>query len=74
MTSLYIDYARAMWSSDDVKQLFNNNLSEDIVSSVEEWTHTGQDGLPFKSSSFTSRTQTLFSGNGSSESMLTGFL
>lgn len=48
MASLHIDYARAMWSSDDVKQLFNNNLSEDIVSSVEEWTHTGQDGLPFK--------------------------
>jgi hypothetical protein len=49
MTSLYIDYARAMWSSDDVKNVFNNNLSENIVSSVEEWVLTSaEDGDEFK--------------------------
>jgi hypothetical protein len=48
MTSLYIDYARAMWTADDVKNVFNNNLSENIVSSVEEWVQTGQDGVQFK--------------------------
>jgi len=44
MTSLYIDYTRAMWTSDDVKYVFNNILGEDIVSSVEEWVATsGED-------------------------------
>jgi hypothetical protein len=44
MTSLYIDYARAMWTADDVKNVFNNTLGEHIVSSVEEWVMTsGED-------------------------------
>ena len=49
MTSLYIDYARAMWTADDVKNVFNNNLSDSIVSSVEEWVMTSvEDGDEFK--------------------------
>ncbi len=38
--ALYIDYARDMWTSDDVKNVFNNILNENIVSSVEEWAQT----------------------------------
>ena len=49
MASLYIDYARAMWTSDEVKNVFNNNLNENIVSSVEEWVVTSvEDGDEFK--------------------------
>ena len=49
MASLYIDYARAMWTADDVKNVFNNNLNENIVSSVEEWVVTSvEDGDEFK--------------------------
>jgi hypothetical protein len=48
MAALYIDYARTIWTADDVKNVFNDVLSEDIVSSVEECVQTGQDGLPFK--------------------------
>jgi hypothetical protein len=49
MTSLYINYARAMWTSDDVKNVFNNILGENIVSSVEEWVVTSvEDGDEFK--------------------------
>lgn len=48
MTSLYIDYARAMWTADDVKNVFNNVLNENIVSSVEELVQTGKDGVQFK--------------------------
>ena len=36
MTSLCINYARAMWTADDVKIVFNNILGENIVSTVEE--------------------------------------
>jgi len=43
MASLYIDYARAMLTADDVKYVFNNILGEDIVSSVEEWVMTSVD-------------------------------
>jgi hypothetical protein len=43
MASLYIDYALAMWTADDVKNVFNNILGEDIVSSVEEWVMTSVD-------------------------------
>ena len=49
MASLYIDYARAMWTADDVKNVFNNILGEDIVSSVEEWVVTSvEEGDEFK--------------------------
>lgn len=49
MAAFYIDYARAMWTSDDVKNVFNNNLNENIVSSVEEWVVTSvEDGDEFK--------------------------
>ena len=49
MTSLYIDYARAMWTADDVKNVFNDNLNENIVSSIEEWVVTSvEDGDEFK--------------------------
>lgn len=49
MAALYIDYSRSIWTADDVKNVFNDALSEDIVSSVEESNKTGADGLPFKS-------------------------
>jgi hypothetical protein len=49
MAAVYIDYARAMWTADDVKNVFNNNLNENIVSSVEEWVMTSvEDGDEFK--------------------------
>jgi hypothetical protein len=49
MTALYIDYARTIWTADDVKNVFNDVLSEDIVSSVEEWSMTSvEDGSEFK--------------------------
>lgn len=43
MAVLYIDYARCIWTADDVKNVFNDALSEDIVSSVEESNKTGAD-------------------------------
>lgn len=49
MASLYFDYARVMWTADDVKNVFNNFLNENIVASVEEWVQTGEDGVQFKS-------------------------
>ena len=49
MASFHIDYARAMWTADDVKNVFNNTLGENIVSSVEEWAVTSvEDGDEFK--------------------------
>ena len=49
MAAFYIDYARAMWTADDVKNVFNHNLNENIVSSVEEWVVTSvEDGDEFK--------------------------
>lgn len=49
MAAVYIDYARAMWTADDVKNVFNNILNENIVASVEEWVMTSvEDGDEFK--------------------------
>ena len=47
--AVYIDYARAMWKAEDVKNVFNNILNENIVASVEEWSLTSvEDGEEFK--------------------------
>ena len=49
MSAVYINYARAMWTADDVKNVFNNTLGENIVSSIEEWVVTSvEDGDEFK--------------------------
>ena len=47
-SSLFIGYARATCSTEQVKQVFNNVLEEDIVTTVDERVKTDPKGYEFK--------------------------
>ena len=47
-SSLFIGYARATCSAEQVKQVFNNVLDEDLVATVDERVKTDPKGYEFK--------------------------
>ena len=47
-SSLFIGYARATCSTEQVKQVFNNVLDDDIVTTVDERVKTDPKGYEFK--------------------------
>jgi len=47
-SSLFIGYARTTCSIAQVKEVFNNVLDDDIVSSVDEHIKPGKDGFDYK--------------------------
>ena len=47
-SSLFIGYARATCSAEQVKQVFNNVLDDDIIAKVDERTKTDPKGYEYK--------------------------